>query len=161
MNEVEATGRVINSLDDLASVATIVGGLSIVAVLWQIGQQSAIARSTFEHLFVAQYQQLIQRLPINALLGRELSDDERRQYIQEFYHYIDLCNTQANHHAKRRITKAAWTEWREGIEANFARKEIDLVWSFVAAKSPDEFVNLRRVVSPSPFGGTNPYRRIN
>ena len=151
----------VNSWSDLASFATILGSGSIILVLVQIAQQSAIARSTFENLFVAQYQQLIQRLPINALLGGELSDDERRQYIQEFYHYIDLCNTQAYHHAKKRITKATWTEWQEGIEANFARKEIDLVWSYVAAKSPDEFMDLRRVVSPSAFDDTNPYARIS
>lgn len=148
------------TLDDLASIATIIGGLSIIAVFWQIGQQSAIARSTFENLFVQQYQQLIQRLPIKALLGDELSDQERVKYLGEFYHYIDLCNTQAYHHAKRRITKSTWAEWYEGIKANFERKELSLVWSYVAAKSPSEFSDLRKIVAPIPCDDANPYRTM-
>lgn len=158
MGGAESAGWV--TLNDLASIATIAGGLSIIAVFWQIRQQSAFARSTFENLFVQEYQQLIQRLPIKALLGDELSKRERIEYLGEFYHYIDLCNTQAYHHAKRRITESTWAEWHEGIKANFERKELSLVWSYVAAKSPSEFSDLRKVVVPIPCDDANPYRSI-
>jgi len=131
----------------------------IFIALWQIGQQSHTAKLTFENLFVQQYQNLIQRLPTKALLGEELSDQERTEYLSEFYHYIDLCNTQAYHRERGRITKATWTEWEDGIQSNFERKELALVWAYVAAKRPKEFDNLRKVVSPQPCDETNPYLR--
>jgi hypothetical protein len=132
----------------------------IVIALWQIGQQSHTAKLTFENLFVAQYQQLIQRLPIKALLGDALSDQERTEYLGELYHYIDLCNTQAYHRRRKRITAKTWQEWREGIEANLRRKELEDAWSYIAAKSPEEFMDLRTFVPPRPLDDNNPYKRM-
>jgi hypothetical protein len=108
---------------------------------------------------VQQYQKLTQKLPTKALLGDALSDAERIEALSEFYHYIDLCNTQAYHHRKGRITRATWKEWREGIEANFNRAELALVWSYIAAKRPGEFDDLRKLVQPPECEPDNPYMR--
>jgi len=147
----------ITSWSDIASIATLLGGASIFFALLQLRQQSDVARSTFENLFVAQYQQLIQQLPIMALLGHELSDNDRRKYLQEFYHYVDLCNTQAYHYTHGRISESTWREWREGIEANFRRPELQMVWSYIAEKSPNEFSDLRALIVPAPYPQHNPY----
>lgn len=145
---------------DVAALATMIGGAGIILAFLQLRHQSDVARSTFENLFVVQYQQLIQRLPIMALLGEKLNDDDRKTYLQEFYHYVDLCNTQAYHRSQRRISDATWKEWEDGIQANFRRPELKLVWSFIAAKSPDEFTDLRAVTPPEPLGDQNPYARL-
>lgn len=143
-----------------SDVASIVAVLGILIALYQIGQQSRTAKLTFENLFVQQYQQLIQNIPTKALLGDLLSHEERAANIGEFYHYIDLCNTQAYHHEKHRITAATWREWEAGIKSNFQRREFGLVWSYVAARRENEFDNLRKVVAPAACDETNPYLRV-
>lgn len=139
---------------DVASIITVLG---ILIALWQIRHQSKIAKLTFENLFVQQYQKLTQKFPTKALLGDALTDAERAEAISEFYHYIDLCNTQAYHHRKGRITRATWREWRDGIEANFQRPELALVWSYIAARRPSEFDDLRKVARPAKCESNNPY----
>ena len=150
----------IKTWGDVAAIATILGGAGIFLALLQLRHQSEVARSTFENLFVVQYQQLIQRLPIMALLGNELGDEDRKKYLREFYHYVDLCNTQAYHRAQGRVSAATWSEWKDGIEANFRRPELKLVWAYIAAKSPDEFSDLRAVAPPGPLDDQNPYSRL-
>lgn len=143
-----------------SDVASIVAVSGILIALYQIGQQSRTAKLTFENLFVQQYQQLIQNIPTKALLGDLLSDEERAANIGEFYHYIDLCNTQAYHHEKHRITRSTWKEWEAGIKSNFERQEFGLVWSYVAYRRESEFRSLQRVVKPAPCDDTNPYLQV-
>jgi hypothetical protein len=58
---------------DVAALATILGAATIFVALLQLHHQSRLARSTFENLFVQQYQQLIQALPAGVLLGLDLT----------------------------------------------------------------------------------------
>jgi hypothetical protein len=145
--------------DDIASIATIVGAGSIVLAFLQIRHQSNLARSTFENLFVQQYHQLVQRLPAKALLGATLTQDERQKSFGEFYHYIDLCNTQAYHHRRGRISHAMWEEWSDGIKSNLeGRDEFRQAWSYIAHKTKDsEFEDLRDLVNPDVYDDNRAY----
>lgn len=145
---------------DVSAIATLFGVVTIFLGLAQLRHQSDVARSTFENLFVQQYHQLVQRLPPAALLGGELTNEQRAQHLGEFYHYIDLCNTQAYHHTNGRISDKTWDEWSDGITWNLARPELKLVWAYIAHKSPDGFSDLRGVVPPDEFMTENPYSKL-
>lgn len=142
---------------DVAAIATMLGGVSIILALVQLRHQSAIARSTFENLFVQAYQELVQKMPTKIFLGETLSVSERQASIGAMFHYLDLCNTQAYHRRQGRVSEATWQEWRDGIISNLARPELQNFWAYVATKSPGEFQDLRNVVQPAPYDPAAPY----
>jgi hypothetical protein len=51
-------------------------------------------------------------------------------------------------------------KWREGIEANLQRKELEDAWSYIAAKSPEEFMDLRTFVPPRLLDDNNPCKHM-
>jgi hypothetical protein len=96
----------------------------------------------------------MQRLPLDVMLGKAVSELTYTEALPTLFHYIDLCNDQAFLHEQGRISTATWRQWREGIEQNFKRPAFQRAWSEVAAALPDTFDELRRVVPPGrPPGG--------
>lgn len=122
----------IHSWSDVAAIVTIAGVPVALVGLWlayrQMAAQSELQAATYEDGFVGEYRKLVQQIPTKALLGEALTEQERADALNEFYHYIDLCNEQAYQARMGRIRKATWKEWKSGIEGNLRRPEFARAW---------------------------------
>src|SRR5262245_62145067 len=98
----------IDSWQDLAAIAT---GVGILIAVWQLTAHARLARSSFEDTFAKEYRAVIKAIPTKALLGRKLTPEERTMTLDDFYHYIDLCNEQAYLKRRGRISGRTWREW--------------------------------------------------
>ena len=142
----------VHNWSDAAAAVTVFGVLiALIGLRFayrQMAAQSELQAATYEDNFVREYRKLVQKIPTKALLGDALSDQERADSLNEFYHYIDLCNEQAYQAKQGRIRKATWTEWKSGIEGNLRRPEFARAWAYIAERSEGEFQDLRDVVAP-------------
>lgn len=119
----------------------------------QLFLSKRLAVTQFEDQFSTQYRELIRRVPVKALLGHRLSDDELREALPAFYHYFDLSNEQVFLREKGRIGDDTWEEWKVGIQQNLKRPAFLAAWSYIASQAPDSFDELRRIVPPGPTPG--------
>src|SRR5262249_43595149 len=114
--------------------------------------------------FAKEYRAVIKAIPTKALLGRKLTPEERSQTLDDFYHYVDLCNEQACLRKRRRISGRTWREWSDGIKGNLHKPEFRRVWSYIAHYARDEagqlqFQSLRELVAPDQYDEAQPYLR--
>lgn len=124
----------------LGSIATAVGVFIAAVPLWLSRKQT---RTQFEDGFVQQYRDLLNRIPVSALLGEPLSPDSQQRHLGDFYHYFDLCNEQVFLRQKRRISRPTWKMWRDGIRTNMSRPAFAAAWHEVKEKSECDFAELR------------------
>lgn len=83
-------------LQDVAALATALG---VLIAVWQLWESLRVAKAQFEDGLNAQYRALIAELPLDALLGRQLSESDLNSAMPVFYRYFDLSNEQANLYA--------------------------------------------------------------
>lgn len=131
----------------VANVATAIG---VLVAAWQLLLAHRQAVANFEDKFDQEYRRIVASLPTKALLGEELSDEEHAKAFDEFYHYFDLCNSQAFHHKTKRITRKTWRFWLNGMRAHFARPAFRKVWLEVASRSGSDFSELRDLFPSEP-----------
>lgn len=137
----------------VASVATALGVLVAIGQLWYARK---LAVTQFEDQLADQYRQLIHRIPVDALLGRELGAEQHAASLGAFLHYFDLSNDQAFLHRQGRVTKEAWRQWEDGILDHLRRPAFQRAWSEIGAAMPESFEDLRLVLAtqsrPVPAG---------
>ena len=131
----------------IADCATAVG---VVVGAWQLVQSKRQSITTFEDAFAHEYRELAATLPTKALLGAHLTHKEYCEAFDEFYHYIDLCNTQVFLHLEGRISDETWKYWRDGMETNLNRPAFKRAWSEIAAANGD-FRELKKEFPPTPM----------
>jgi hypothetical protein len=129
-------------LQTIASAATAIGVFFAAAQLWITRRQTTTA---FEDALSKEYREIAQRLPVAALLGDRLDDGDQSTALQQFYHYIDLTNEQVFLRANRRISKTAWRNWVDGIQANLGQPAFRAAWEEIKSRAPDSFDELRRL----------------
>jgi hypothetical protein len=139
-------------LSEIASIATAIG---VLVAGWQLVLSKRLASMQFEDDMAAQYRELIRRIPVGALLGEEISEEDYRGALPAFYHYFDLSNEQAFLHERGRIAHSTWNEWRSGIHQNLARPAFLKAWNEVSTRAPDSFDELRRVLAVVQRSGAN------
>ncbi len=66
--------------------------LGVFVAAFQIWASKKQAITAFEDTLSSQYRDLIQRLPIEALLGENLDDSTYQEELIRFYHHIDVTN---------------------------------------------------------------------
>jgi len=124
----------------LGSIATAVG-------VWIAAKQLSLSRrqetTRFEDGLVQQYRELLNHIPVSALLGQSLKPDELASRLDDFYRYFDLCNEQAFLRQQQRITEQTWAMWCDGIRTNMARPAFAAAWEEVKVKSDGDFSELR------------------
>ena len=103
---------------------------------WQLLMTQRQSRTTFEDQLSSQYREILRKLPIAAVLGDDLPDEQITQELPNFLHYFDLCNEQAYLKKKKRIRKATWLEWEEGILENLRRPAFAKAWGIIAQRAP-------------------------
>ena len=126
----------------IASLATALG-VGIAA--WQLWASRKIAQTSFEDSLDQQYRKIVMQIPVDALLGRAIPDEERRKVREIIYNYLDLCNEQAYLRNKGRITDARWNEWKQGMENNIKKPAFKEVWDEVKGEVPTTFSSLKEL----------------
>ena len=104
-----------------------------------------LALTTFEDSLDQQYRNIVMQIPVDALLGRAIPDEERRKVREIIYNYLDLCNEQAYLRKKKCITEARWKEWKEGIANNIKKPAFKEVWDEVKGEVPTTFSSLKEL----------------
>jgi len=84
-------------------------------------------------------------IPVEALLGKELTPGEVKENQKGVYFYIDLSNDQVILRQNGRINRATWTIWCDGIKSNLSRAAFRKEWEKIKIAVPDSFSELRRL----------------
>ena len=103
------------SWDTLAAVATAIG-VGIAA--WQIREGRKLSQTSFEDSLDQQYRTLSREIPVDALIGKEVPDDKKKETRELIYNYLDLCNEQIYLRKRKRVSKERWEDWCSGIKEN-------------------------------------------
>ncbi len=119
-----------------ASVAIAIGVGIAAYQIWQTKRQSVIS---FEDDFTRQYREIIQRIPVKALINENLSEDDFQMALNEIYNYIDLTNEQIFLRRQNRIRLKPWENWQDGMKANLALPVFKRAWEMIKNKTPDNF----------------------
>ena len=128
----------------VSAVAAIVSACGLLLTFWQVRLVKQLATTQFEDGLGREYRDLAVRLPSKALLGEELSEEEHAAALDEFIHYIDLCNEQVFLRRCNRISPATWEYWRDGIRTNLEQPAFARAWQEVKKRSAN-FRELRRL----------------
>jgi hypothetical protein len=130
-------------LQSLSELATAIG---VFVAAWQLWQTKSEARSQFEESLNTHYRDLLGELPLKAMLGRQLSENELQESLRTFYRYFDLSNEQAFLHKSGRVRAATWFNWLEGIQQNMARPAFQQAWGAIVPDIDGSFDELRAIV---------------
>ena len=130
---------------DLNSIASVATAIGVLIATWQIWQSRKLASASFEDSYDQQYRELIYRVPVDALLGKKLNEQNHNEAREVIYNYLDLCNEQVYQRSKRRVSKARWGEWRSGIKDNLDKPLISGIWSEVKNNIPGSFSFLEQL----------------
>ena len=137
---------------DWNSIVSIFTAVGVLIAAFQLRVSSKIAQTEFEDSIDQQYRELAKGIPVDALIGKEVSLDKKEMTRELIYNYLDLSNEQIFLRKKKRIRKDTWVDWCKGIEANLAKTEFDNVWQEIKRESPQTFSFLERLES-SGFSG--------
>ncbi len=132
--------QILQILSDLSNIV-IASGVGIAAYQLHVTRKQSV--TTFEDSLTVQYRQVASTLPLKALLGEPLTDEEHEVYLQYFYRYFDLCNEQAFLHTNGRISESTWEFWKDGILTNLRRPAFAKAWEEIARRAQDDFNELR------------------
>jgi hypothetical protein len=130
-------------IQSVASIATAVG-VGIAA--WQLWLTKRQAQSQFEDAFAEQYRRITTALPLHALLGRPLSEQELESSLRTFYNYFDLSNEQAFLAENGRLRRETWINWREGIQQHLQRPAFSQARKRLAPDLDGSFDDLKRLL---------------
>jgi hypothetical protein len=132
----------INLIKAIAAVATTIGVLFAVYQFWLSKEQSILS---FEDGIAREYREISRKIPVEALLGQEVKEEDKNSALNEIYTYVDFCNEQIFMRQKNRIRKETWQNWAEGIEANMRLPEFQRVWAQIKESLPNLFSELKRL----------------
>jgi hypothetical protein len=110
----------------------------------QVKLRKEQATTQFEDELSREYRELARELPVKALLGDELSDEEFKEQFPDLYYYVDLSNEQVFLRFEERVSKETWENWQDGIESNLKRPAFRMAWNEIKDRS-DTFQELRRL----------------
>jgi hypothetical protein len=129
---------------EITAAASAVTAVSVVFAFWQLVLAKRIAQLQFEDALAKEYRDIAAKLPTKVFYGVALDAKEQAALRDEFYRYIDLSNEQVHLRQRRRVSKAVWKSWREGIKANLSLPAFATAWKEVKDRT-DSFSELRRL----------------
>lgn len=129
---------------DWSVVGSIGTALAVLVAAWQVRKSTEQARTNFEDELAQEYRQLARDIPVEALLGAELSSERFDSAFSTLYHYLDLTNQQVFLRMNGRIRRSTWSDWRDGIRSNLSKPAFATAWQQVKSRS-DNFHELRRL----------------
>jgi hypothetical protein len=75
----------VTPIEVLSALANIATAAAVVVGAWQLVLSHRLSVTNFEDSFAREYRALAATLPIKALLGEPLADDEHVKYFDEMY----------------------------------------------------------------------------
>jgi len=135
--------RILDWLQVIASSATAV---AVFLAWWQLHQSKNQATTNFEDTLTREYREISRRLPLSALLGKPLSDEEMQKSLPSFFSYIDLSNEEVFLRQQNRISEQTWKNWCDGIKSNLRRPAFEKAWQSIRDESDGSFQELRRLI---------------
>jgi len=130
---------------DWNSIVSIFTAIGVLVAAFQLRVSSKIAQSEFEDSIDQQYRELAKGIPVDALIGKTVSNDKVELTRELIYNYLDLCNEQIFLRKKKRVRKDTWVDWCSGIESNLSKSEFKKVWSEIKLESPKTFTFLEKL----------------
>ena len=127
-------------IQSIASVATAIG---VAIATSQLIISKRQAQSQFEDGFAEQYRRIASELPLAALLGRPLEEEQLNKSLRMCYNYFDLATEQAFLANRGRLRKETWDLWREGIQQHLARPAFEQAWKALAPDLDGSFADFR------------------
>ncbi|MGR6805344.1 hypothetical protein ACU6VI_03405 [Sphaerotilus natans] len=125
-----------------------IAGVGAVAAFWQLRLLKTQSVTSFEDGLVDEYRDIAKDLPLDALLGADMTAPQVADALPAFYRYFDLCNQQVFLHKQGRIRAETWVLWKDGIVSNLRRPAFALAWAEIAAKAAGDFDELRALCPP-------------
>jgi hypothetical protein len=126
----------------LAPYATACGVIVAMVQLWRTATQAV---TTFEDSISKEYREITRRIPYKALVGIEMTDEEKNIALNEIYNYMDLCNEQIFLRKAKRVRKNTWNDWQEGMRLNFGLPFFQEASNEILNRLPTTFNEFRRV----------------
>jgi hypothetical protein len=135
-------------LEILSAVANVATAIAVICAAWQLLLSQRQAVTAFEDALAKEYRDIAATLPVKALLGEPLTEEEHVKSFDEFYRYFDLCNQQVFLHQTGRVSASTWKFWQEGIASNLRRPAFARAWSEISDRSNGDFSELRSLFPP-------------
>ena len=132
-------------LELLTAAASLATAIGVIVAAYQIRLTRQLSRTQFEDDLTKQFREIIRRIPVEALLGEELSEEAYDRTRDDFFRYIDLSNEQVFLRRNDRVSARTWKLWCEGIKAFLSRPAFGRAWGEFKEQSPDTFKELRRL----------------
>ncbi len=126
----------------VSSLATTVG---VFVAAYQIQRTSDLHRIQFEDALAREYRELMQNIPVKALLGSKLSDEEFADARKYLFHYFSLTNDQIFLRSKNRIRADTWRDWQKGVQVNMKLPAFERMWEEIV-KGSKNFLELGQVI---------------
>lgn len=126
----------------VASGATAIG---VAIAAWQIWRNAEQTKTSFEDSLNMEYRELMRPIPLKALIGENVTDEESEAAKEAIYNYLDFCNQQVFLRKQKRIRKSTWSEWQAGMKINLGLPLFAEVAENVFADLPNIFNELKMV----------------
>jgi hypothetical protein len=130
--------------EQITAAASAITAVSVVFAFWQLVLTQRIVQLQFEDALAKEYRDIAARLPTKVFYGVSPDAREQSSLRDEFYRYIDLSNEQISLRQRRRVSKAVWRSWREGIKSNLSLPAFATAWEEVKDRT-NSFAELRRL----------------
>jgi len=135
-----------SGLELIQSVSSIATAVGVGIAAWQLYITKRQAKSQFEDTFDEQYRRITAALPLTALLGGSLEDDDLEGSLKTSYNYFDLSNEQAFLAATGRLRHETWENWQEGIHQNLNCPAFVQAWKRLSPDLDGSFDELKKLL---------------
>ncbi len=149
--------------DTIQIIGTSVSMVALFFIFWQIRMTKNIAKIEFEDSMNSEYRNIIEKLPIEMMLGKEVSPlikdlcmnrffeetnpskkREEENILSGFYRYFDLTNEQLFLILKGRISIRTGNDWMEGMQHNLRNPNFEKAYELIV-KSNESFRELKYI----------------
>ncbi len=114
--------------DLITSIANVAAAVGVLVVILQLELSRRQMRAAFERSFVDKYERVVERVPLELLLGANLDVDGDREALRAFFDYFELCEEELYYRRVAKVSKSTWGEWWEGISLHFRRPAFRRAW---------------------------------
>jgi hypothetical protein len=127
------------------ALGTAVTSIGVFLAWWQIKAAKKLSRTQFEDSLAREYREVLQQIPIEAILGERLEPDKQNETLRAFYRYIDLTNDQIFLRQQGRVSVETWENWLDGIKTLMSMPAFSEAWKYIKERPTTKFDELRHL----------------